>query len=315
MVSPLVSVLIPSFNAEGWIEETLRSVLNQTWSNIEIIVVDDGSTDRTVSIAQTYARQGVRLFTQENCGAAAARNRAFQISKGEYIQFLDADDLISPDKIQSQMQLLMVEGSSVATCRWGRFTNEPQLIIIRPMLNWKDLAPIDWLVATWAEGAGMLFPALWLIPRNVVERAGFWREDLSLNDDGEFFTRIVLASDRVLFAANGLAYYRSGNAGTLSSKKSRRAWQSGFDAIEACIFNARSLEDSDRIRRCGSLLWQVYAHGAYPHFPKLANLALKSAALLHRVRLEPQGGILFKLIASFFGWKFARVLQRVAGRQ
>ncbi len=90
---PLVSILIPAHNAQEWIADTLRSAIAQTWERKEIIVVDDGSTDQTHAIARQFETHGVRVVRQENQGASAARNKAFSLSHGDYIQWLDADDL------------------------------------------------------------------------------------------------------------------------------------------------------------------------------------------------------------------------------
>src|ERR1700722_18018315 len=98
-MKPLVSILIPAYNSEKWISDTLRSAIAQTWTHKEIIVVDDGSKDQTAAIARQFEADGVRVVTQKNQGAAAARNTAFGLSRGDYIQWLDADDLLSPDKI------------------------------------------------------------------------------------------------------------------------------------------------------------------------------------------------------------------------
>ena len=88
-----------------WIADTLRSALRQTWDKKEVIVVNDGSTDRTLEIARGFETHGVRVETQHNQGAAATRNNCFSLCNGDYIQWLDADDLLSPDKIARQMQL------------------------------------------------------------------------------------------------------------------------------------------------------------------------------------------------------------------
>lgn len=311
----LVSVLIPSYNAERWIAQTLESVLCQTHQALEVIVVDDGSSDRTVDVALGFASRGVRVIRQSNAGAAAARNTAFHASRGAYIQFLDADDLISPSKIGCQLTRLLKEPEKVAMCQWGRFIDDPRHIRLSPESCWRDLAPVDWLVETWKVGAGMLFPAMWLVPRELVTRAGLWREDLSLNDDGEFFSRVVLASSGVLFCPEGTAYYRSGIVGSLSGIRSERGWHSGFESIRSSIAATRSVEDSDRVRRCASLLWQVYAHSSYPYCRELANKALSYAAILHPVSIAPDGGPTFRLLSNVVGWKTARVLQKWSGRR
>src|SRR5437762_11434458 len=100
---PLVSILIPAYNAELWIGDTIRSALAQTWARKEIIIVDDGSRDRTLSIARQFASEAVSVVTQENQGASAARNKAFELCQGDYIQWLDADDLFSSDKVAKQV--------------------------------------------------------------------------------------------------------------------------------------------------------------------------------------------------------------------
>ena len=100
---PSVSVIIPSYNAERWIKSTIDSVLAQTYSNIEIIVVDDGSTDESVSvISKNYPE--IKLITQKNQGVAAARNKGIENASSEWIAFLDADDIWLPNKIRDQFE-------------------------------------------------------------------------------------------------------------------------------------------------------------------------------------------------------------------
>src|SRR6266576_2763814 len=103
-MKPLVSILIPAYNAEPWIADTIKSAVDQTWPRKEIIIVDDGSKDKTLSVARQFASKNVSVVTQENQGASEARNKAFKFCQGDYIQWLDADDLLAPDKIAKQME-------------------------------------------------------------------------------------------------------------------------------------------------------------------------------------------------------------------
>jgi len=89
-MAPLVSILIPAYNAERWIGETIRSALAQTWPRKELIIVNDGSRDRTLEVARQFASGNVLVVTQQNQGASAARNKAFELCQGDYIQWLDA---------------------------------------------------------------------------------------------------------------------------------------------------------------------------------------------------------------------------------
>jgi glycosyltransferase involved in cell wall biosynthesis len=310
-MTPRVSVLIPCHDAAPYIAETLDSVLRQTWTNIEVIVVDDGSRDRSPVIVEGFADRGVRLIRQPRRGAAAARNRAYEVSVGDFIQFLDADDLIDPDKIERQMSRLAGSRSAVASAEWGRFQGDPGATVFEPEANWEDLQPMEWLLRSRHDGQGMLFPALWLIPRGVAQDAGPWNESLSLGDDGEYFTRAVLAADRVLFCEGARCRYRSGIAGSLSGSKN---WESGFAVIELCERHVRARDDSQRARRAFALSWQHLAHACYPHDPIMAEKALARARALHPVTIGPDGGAAFKGLSRLLGWRSARRLQTIFGR-
>lgn len=311
---PLVSVLIPCYNAGRWIAETLESVLAQTWPNFEVIVVDDGSSDNSVSVIEEFGSERIKLVKQQNAGAASARNRAFNESRGDFIQYLDADDLLSPCKIELQMTRLASQPDCVASAEWSRFMIHKDEAQFVPENTWQDLASVEWLIKAWQEGGGMLYPALWLMPRHILIKAGPWRDDLSLNDDGEFFTRVILTSKQVLFCEGARTYYRSGITGSLSGLKSRKGWESQFKVIELCEGYLRTHEDSDRTRRVCTMLWQRFAHACYPNSRDLAGRAMQRASVLHPALLQPEGGPAFKLIASTLGWRVARILQYAAGR-
>jgi glycosyltransferase involved in cell wall biosynthesis len=120
----LISVVIPAYNAENWIAETLGSVLAQTYRQLEILIVDDGSTDRTVACAEFFLRNSplpYQIIRQQNAGAAAARNRGWKLAKGDWIQFLDADDLIDPKKIELQATtILNVPSTDLVYSDWQK---------------------------------------------------------------------------------------------------------------------------------------------------------------------------------------------------
>ena len=149
-MTPLVSILIPAYNAERWIADTVRSALAQTWERKEIIIVDDGSQDRTLAIAQQFASKDVAVITQENQGAAATRNEALALSQGDYIQWLDADDLLAADKIWQQMKTLECLGNNriLLSAAWGHFCYRTSAAVFQPTPLWCDLSPVEWFVQT-----------------------------------------------------------------------------------------------------------------------------------------------------------------------
>jgi glycosyltransferase involved in cell wall biosynthesis len=315
MTDPLVSVLIPCFNAARYIGETLECVFRQTWPEIEIIVVDDGSTDDSADVIRRFARSNLVHVECKNRGAAVSRNEAFERSRGAFIQYLDADDLISPNKVALQVRRLIERPLCIASCEWGRFYNKPQETQFNPELVWRDLSPLEWLAASRANGLGMMFPALWLIPRPIVALAGPWHADLTVFDDTEYFTRVILHAHHVLFCAGARAYYRSGVSGSLSGRKSPIAWASQFKAIELSERQVLAREDSERMRRAFSLSWQHLAHGAYPYDSALAERAIARSQALHSIRIMPSGGLRFRWLSRIVGWRNARRLQVVSGRE
>lgn len=112
---PLVSVIIPNFNYLRYIEKCLESVLSQDYPNIEVIVVDDGSTDESVNYVTTLTPK-VKLVQQQNSGVSVARNRGLLESRGEFLAFLDADDFWDPSKISKQMNLLLNSNVDLVYC-------------------------------------------------------------------------------------------------------------------------------------------------------------------------------------------------------
>ncbi len=313
MSLPTVSVLIPCYNAASYVGETLESVLRQTWPELDIVVVDDGSTDGSADVIRGFARPNLRYVRQSNAGAAAARNRAFAESRGAFIQFLDADDLLDVDKIERQMVRLAKRPDCVTSAEWGRFFGDSSLTRFEPEPVWRDLDPLDWLVQA-RESHEMLFPAIWLVPRAIVQAAGPWDETLTLGDDGEYFTRVLLQAREVLFCAGARCRYRSGVPGSLSGLKSPKAWASQFRVIELSETHVRARQDDDRVRRAFALSWQHLAHACYPYEAALAQRALDRASELHPVKIVPDGGLAFRILSRVVGWRIARRLQVASGR-
>ncbi|MFZ0847075.1 MAG: glycosyltransferase family A protein [Pseudolabrys sp.] len=313
MTDPKVSVLIPAFNAEKFIGDTLKSVFRQTWKNIEIIVVNDGSTDGTAAVVKRLARTNLTLIEQENRGQTAALNKGLKHATGDFVQYLDADDLIDPDKIEQQMARLLDNPGCIASAEWGRFYGSPEETRFDPEPVWRDLSPIDWLVISRADGQGMMFPALWLVPMPIVRAIGPWREDLTLNNDAEYFTRAILAAERVQFCAGARCRYRSGISGSLSGRKSSQHWASQIGVLQLCESYVRAKEDSDRVRRGFALSWQHIAHACHPYDPEIAEWALARARELHPETIQPDGGPAFKFISRLVGWRIARRLQIISG--
>src|SRR6266513_3018722 len=241
-MTPLISILIPTYNAEPWIGDTIRSALAQTWPRKEIVVVDDGSTDQTLQVARQFASRDVFVVTQENQGASAARNKAFQLCQGDYIQWLDADDLLSPDKVTRQLAVAQEcqDKRRLLSSGWGYFMYRPSRAQFLPTPLWCDLPPVEWLLRKMGQNLHMQ-TATWLVSRELTEAAGPWDTRLSLDDDGEYFCRVVIASNAIRFVADAKIFYRKQSSDRLSSiDRSDKKLESQFLSIQLHVSYLRS---------------------------------------------------------------------------
>lgn len=312
-MKPLVSILLPAYNAEQWIGDTLRSAVGQTWEHKEIIVVNDGSRDETLAIARQFESRQVRVVSQENQGAAAARNKCLTLSQGQYIQWLDADDLLGPDKIFLQMQAATGEFTSrtLLSAEWAPFLFRHRRARFVPTALWCDLSPVEWLVRKMERNLYMQ-TATWLVSRELTEAAGAWDTRLLGDDDGEYFCRVLLASDGVRFVPRAKVYYRQAGTGSLSYiGRSERKRVAHWRSMESHIAYIRSLEDSDRVRAACVKYIQNWLPSFYPDSPELVAKAKAMAADLGGRLREPKLSWKYSWIRALFGWSFAKRAQVV----
>jgi len=309
-MKPLVSILIPAYNSEPWIAETIRSALNQTWAEKEIIVVvDDGCRDQTLAAARQFASKTVSVVSRPHQGVAAARNEAYAICQGDYIQWLDADDLLAPDKIARQMQAAekITSKRTLLSSPWAFFNYRTTKARFEPTALWCDLAPDEWLLRKMGSNLHMQ-PATWLVRREIIEAAGRWDERVVVDEDGEYFCRLVLASDGIRFVPDARVFYRISGSG---SSVQRTLFKAGerWASFQLQIAHLRSLGDSERVRTaCVNFLqnWLVYF---YPESPEITKQAEELAASLGG-RLElPRLRWKYAWIQSLWGYEKAKRAQ------
>lgn len=219
----LVSVIIPVFNREKWIVEALDSVVRQSYRPIEIVVVDDGSSDQSYSVVESWFTQldeGLKeglyldLSRQRNRGAQAARNKGFRKSHGQFIQFLDSDDILHPEKLSHQVSFLCTHPEIDFVYSSGEcFSDDPKPEIVTSSVH---VGTARSQKVTGHLGGYPLNTELGVYRRCTLEKLGPWREDLKVWHDGEYNLRLILSEARLAFLPGIYAYFRSHGKGRVS---------------------------------------------------------------------------------------------------
>lgn len=185
MPNPLVSVIIPTFNREFFIKDAIDSVLNQTFQDFEIVVIDDGSTDNTKDIIDGYNDYRIHYFYQKNRGLNPARNAGIKNSRGNYIAFLDSDDIWEPDKLEKQVEILNQKPEiGLVYCGSSLIDENKNFIGKRPLITYKGdvfkkLVMYNFLY----NGSVVLFR------KSCIEKVGLFDETITRMTDWEFYLR------------------------------------------------------------------------------------------------------------------------------
>ncbi|QQS47673.1 MAG: glycosyltransferase family 2 protein [Acidobacteriota bacterium] len=233
---PKISVILPAYNAEKYISEAIESVLNQTWPNLELIVVDDGSTDGTAGIVRSFGDQ-VRYLYQSNARQAAARNNGIKHSAGEYLAFIDADDTWMPEKLERQMGLHQsMPGLGMIYCSINEIDRQGRHMRTVPaLLRGSVMQEILLGRGGFAGGSTML------VPRSVIEEVGLFDEMLPPVEDTDIIWRIA-AIRPIDFIEDPLASYRIHSGGShMQIDRMAMAWKRMY----------RKVDSNDRVRREG----------------------------------------------------------------
>ncbi len=218
---PLISVIIPTHNRMDLLPHAIESCLNQTYTNVEIIIVDDGSTDGTACLvnewlANKWMGRNIRLECQMNAGASAARNRGVALATGEYVQFLDSDDWLELDKLECQINLLQKECHQTdAGCYcWGRMGQPNAANIMRIGRRCETIAALIEALISREVHVMQTSAPLWR--REFLIRQAGWRTDISLGDDLEYHVRLLCAANGMGFVERELFFVREHEGPRLS---------------------------------------------------------------------------------------------------
>ncbi len=226
-MNQIVSILIPCYNAERWIGQCIESALAQTWAEKEVIVVDDGSTDGSLKVIQSFGDR-IRWETGPNRGGNVARNRLLELARGEWLQYLDADDYLLPDKIEKQMQFITSNpGVDVAFSRVIQETHEGGEVNQQVSLMLEPLDPWCLLVSWDLPQTGAL---LWR--KQAVASVGGWKVDQPCCQEHELYLRMLQAGHQFAYCEDYGAVYRQWRGGSVCTRNPRETHRRRLEIIK-----------------------------------------------------------------------------------
>ena len=312
---PLVSILIPAYNAERWIKQTIASAVRQDYPNKEVILVNDGSSDRTLEIAKAFESSSVKVINQENVGGPGARNNALKHAQGDYIQWLDHDDLLAPNKISEQIKVVESIGSDriLLSGSFGTFYFRSERARFEPGEMWRDLSPLEYFYAKFEQDE-WIHTTCWLVSRKLTEAAGPWWDIRSPDDDGEYFCRVVASSDGMRFVPAARSFWRIGNDASFSytGQRSVKSLSAMLKTNFRCIEHFRALDDSERCRTaCVTFLRNrlIYYYPDHREMLKdIYDLAERLGGTLSTPPLQQ-----YEVLRPLIGWRRARWIQELIG--
>ncbi|RWU08605.1 glycosyltransferase family 2 protein [Pedobacter chitinilyticus] len=316
MINHLVSIIIPLYNAEKYISETIRSILNQTYKNWELIIINDGSSDNSLNEVEKFFDHRIKIFSISNSGASVARNIGLAKANGGLVQFLDADDVLSNDKIEIQVEAIKNNANFIAVCSTAHFSEDACFKHSKPnpyedaFLTYSTV-PSDFLINLWGgnDGKGsMIQPNAWLIHKNLIDKVGGWNEKLTLDDDGEFFARIILGSEKII-KTDGTNFYRKySNKNNLSGLRSEASL---YSLLNSVLLKKKHLLERDNSQPAKFAIQRMLFDVAllsYPKFNHITKIAFKNSVTQNPKDIQ-LGGRVINFIANHISWKIARHLQ------
>lgn len=205
---PLITVVIPVYNGEKTVRETIDSVLNQTFQDWELIIINDGSTDKTLEIIGSIKDERIKVFNYPNAGLAASRNRGISLAKGEYISFIDADDLWTPDKLEVQLKALQENPQAVVAYSWTDIIDESsQIIRAGSYITFNGDVYANLLLMNFISNGSNV-----LIRTEALKEVGKFDESLKSGEDWDMWLRLATRYQFVAVDKPQILYRMSGNS-------------------------------------------------------------------------------------------------------
>lgn len=322
----MVSIIIPAYNVQSYISDTIESIISQSYKNWELLIIDDGSTDNTKRVIEKYVEldNRIKYIYQQNKGCSAAKNLGYNLAKGKFIQYLDADDLLNSVKLEEQVSALQLDFFKVAVCRTIAFDDyqiKEKGVEIDTEFLFDSNKPFKFLMNLYGANGnmGMIQPNSFLISKQLADKIGAF--DLSISpspdEDGEYFCRAILASSGIVYTKNGINYYRRRSISGQSLSQ-QYSYLHAKGALRSLVLITKHLLEYNSMEKL--LIQNVMSiHYAgiiyrYYKFKDICNEAETNIYNLEQKKIPIVGGKRFKNVANIIGFKVTISIKRWCGK-
>ena len=272
MDRPLVSVIIPLHNAAPWIGECVESVLHQSYSDIEVIIVENGSTDNSLEIAQSYVSERVHVLVSAIPNVSAARNLGTRHAQGVNIQYIDADDKLAGDKIERQITVLERYHFDPSVVAMGNlYVFDGSKSYVSKDIKERYLPAIEILIDLFLTKSS-LNCACYLVHKKLIDLCDPWDENLVRHEDWLWLSTVLSKAESAVFIRDSISYYRTDNIHSLSKQYSDHAIESEISARMKIV---RMLDkcNSPQKHKVEEMLIMSWNRVLYPYYRKKRKVA------------------------------------------
>ena len=264
MSNELVSVILPIYNVELYLKECIESVIGQSYKNLEIILVDDGSTDQSPYICDEYAKMDsrIKVIHKENGGLSDARNVGIQESSGPYIALVDSDDLIAQSFIEELYECCIKSNAMIAVCAYSKFSNEDEIIISNNQNNAQIISGRELIKQIYLGQAGKFGFVAW---NKLYSRKLFGR----IYEDTFTTYKLFLNSNQIALLNKSLYFYRIRPESIMSARVSLKKIKDGVDADASVVKYFQENQDYEILPYVSSYFCKQAVLAYYKLIPKV----------------------------------------------
>jgi len=318
-MTPLVSIIIPVYNSEAYIKATLESCLQQTHANLEIILVNDGSKDDSEKIILEFKDDRIQYYSLENNGPCYARNFGINKARGELFQFLDADDILDISKLENQVAQYLKHGPNyIYSGIMGHIIEDKKTLEKGFEFYYTNLKVTEYFREMFSNFGKYYTTGIWLVPRKLLQKTHGWDKKVLLNNDGEYFSRLILLSEGVIFCPGAIFYYRRDVPQSVSKKfNSKKIYESWFYSYTCYVKYFKLTLDNETAIELSRKALSVYYCNSYPNHPELLEKCKDDIKKLGFKEPYAYGGDFFKKLSSVIGTEQALKIRTIknSGKQ